>query len=474
MKGIRFWLWGLSAWLIPPQLRNTTPTYTATLTTPKYKEEQNFWWMLTKVRLPMLLVGWIFLIAAPVIVAAEFLIERLFGAKLPAGLTTIVNYVSAVKLYSQPRRHGPGQLEAAIEPPRYTIRRRMVETIADVAAADYDRWYILAHSQGTVVAFNGLMASSPAVTAYLDDDRLDKLHTRNMAGPRRGEQDGPPVENLLGDRRFRPTIPPERYSQTEEDYRVVYRDRLFADMKGFITYGSPLDKFAAIWPPTVSINRDIHAFPEDAQWINVYDPTDPVGANLDAFDKETVFDRSEEERCPIETPGRQNTLQPVNIAYKAGPVLLASHVQYLASTGKKSFSQGIAQWLLNGRIDASDVSQITQDELKGRKRLAFIQVLFIGFVLFLIADYILVSMFGGVSSVLFSLLPFLEDYPWISSSMSLVISVAIVGLISAIGYMTTEIDIDVNETYTPKTLFQVKMASLNRKSQIDQNQQGIA
>lgn len=43
------------------------------------------------------------------------------------------------------------------EPPRAAIRRRMVPTMVDVAAAGYDRWYILAHSLGSVVAWNGLM-----------------------------------------------------------------------------------------------------------------------------------------------------------------------------------------------------------------------------------------------------------------------------------------------------------------------------
>ena len=54
------------------------------------------------------------------------------------------------------------------EPPRAAIRRRMIRVMIDVAKADYDRWYILAHSLGTVVAWNGLMEIQQALPNYLD------------------------------------------------------------------------------------------------------------------------------------------------------------------------------------------------------------------------------------------------------------------------------------------------------------------
>ena len=69
---------------------------------------------------------------------------------------------------------------------------------------------------------------------------------------------------------------------------VIYRDRLFATFRGLFTYGSPLDKFAAIWPPRVPINKKevglvLGAGGKRREWIYVYDPTDPVAAKLDAF-----------------------------------------------------------------------------------------------------------------------------------------------------------------------------------------------
>jgi hypothetical protein len=86
-----------------------------------------------------------------------FLASRLFNWQTPRLLRVLANYVSAVKLYTQRRRFGAGLLwrreeflDSAGEPPRVSIRRRMIRTIADVAANKYDRWYILAHSQGRV------------------------------------------------------------------------------------------------------------------------------------------------------------------------------------------------------------------------------------------------------------------------------------------------------------------------------------
>jgi hypothetical protein len=82
-----------------------------------------------------------------------------------------VNYLSGVKLYSQDMRAGGSPMDGPDEPPRAAIRRRMVRTMVDVAAAGYDRWYILAHSLGSIVAWNGVMETERALPNYLDRER---------------------------------------------------------------------------------------------------------------------------------------------------------------------------------------------------------------------------------------------------------------------------------------------------------------
>jgi hypothetical protein len=67
------------------------------------------------------------------------MLKRLnFDPLLSTGI--IVNYLSGVKLYSQHTRAGGGPMDGPDEPPRATIRRRMVRAIVDAATAEYDRW----------------------------------------------------------------------------------------------------------------------------------------------------------------------------------------------------------------------------------------------------------------------------------------------------------------------------------------------
>ena len=110
------------------------------------------------------------------------------------------------------------------------------------------------------------MASARVWPNYLDAAALELLRGAKLAGPPRGEVDGPPLAEVMADVRFAPPIPAGRVG---EDV-VVYRDQLFAKFHGLLTYGSPLDKFAAIWPPTVAINRHWQAFPPEAIWIRLF------------------------------------------------------------------------------------------------------------------------------------------------------------------------------------------------------------
>ena len=95
-----------------------------------------------------------------------------------------------------------------------------------------------------------------------------------------------------------------------------------ARLRGLVTYGSPLDKFAYLWSQIVNINHDTAPWRAGNgertvpfEWINVYDHTDPVSAGLEAYEGGSI---------PADSP------KPVNLAYKASWVLLLSHLKYLA------------------------------------------------------------------------------------------------------------------------------------------------
>ena len=99
----------------------------------------------------------------------DFLAQRVFHTRLPASvgdaLVTIVGESSLTQ-----RRGRPGFLESCNEAPGSAIRATQAEACSPTwGAGGDDRWYALAHSQGTVVALNGLTASAPALTADLDN-----------------------------------------------------------------------------------------------------------------------------------------------------------------------------------------------------------------------------------------------------------------------------------------------------------------
>jgi hypothetical protein len=100
---------------------------------------------------------------------------------------------------------------------------------------------------------------------------------------------------------------------------------LFARFAGFVTYGSPLDKFAALWPRVVCLNRQVAVFPKDCEWVNLYEPTDPVGAHLGAF-------AGPARRADPPTSNHIG-LVPHNVAARAGLLFGLSHTLYFKPPG---------------------------------------------------------------------------------------------------------------------------------------------
>jgi hypothetical protein len=214
-------------------------------------------------------------------------------------------------------------LEGLDEPPRVAVRRRMIRALADMFSARYDRWYVLAHSLGSVVAHNGLMETEEAWPNYLDERRWRRLQRANATGMRTT----PVASSMLPAR-------PAWLASTD----IVDRRAVFSRFSGFLSYGSPLDKFAALWRAEVPIN-DTAVFPAGTEWINVFDGTDPVAGSLDAFGPAAAI------------PG---TLVPANVGYKASPILLLSHVRYLTRSKRLHKREGsalvdrILDWVVSG------------------------------------------------------------------------------------------------------------------------------
>lgn len=322
-KQIRFWWWGLSLPGIT-QHKETFLPGAANRTRPPHHAGWLPWYN----RWRMAFVSMLFGFSAFSVALVNMILKRLDFSPLPSS-TILVNYLSGVKLYSQDKRAGGSPMDGPDEPPRAAIRRRMIRVMVDVAAQDYKRWYILAHSLGTIVAWNGLMEIEAALPNYLDQERWSAI---------KGKLGGTSEHDFNID-----AMMPNRPLWLEPR-DIIKRDALFANFRGILTYGSPLERFCALWSVMVPINKIEDPFHKDSEWVNVYDPTDPVGTWIYDYDPESA----------PETRTDHTKLKPHNFPCRASWVLLYSHLCYFRSPqpntpdGQDYLVNQVARWLVDG------------------------------------------------------------------------------------------------------------------------------
>ena len=332
VASIRFWLWGLGQWFAKRyehsrryDLKNRiVPTF-------PWERSGRF----RRIFLPIINRGLLFLLSCffLMLVATWSLGKYVMSIFKPKGIkpTILVQYIGDVKLYQQ-RRYGSGEpLTDIDQPPRTAITKRMVNALAGMALGRYDRWYIVAHSLGTVVAWDSLNQSSYALANCLSADIVEECRRKGLL--RIGSGDMPALEH---DREsIRPPRP--RWIEAEE---IVDRQALFSGLRGLCTYGSPLDKFAYLWPMIVAQHPDRTALRDDFEWVNVFDPTDPVAGAINAFQG------IEEER-----EGKAARPWPANYGYRAFPLLLLSHIQYMSFDAAKKgrLINRLAAWILGDK-----------------------------------------------------------------------------------------------------------------------------
>ena len=73
-----------------------------------------------------------------------------------------------------------------------------------------------------------------------------------------------------------PPIMPRRPGWVATD-EIAYRSRIFRRFRGCLTYGSPLEKFAGLWPALVPINRE-RIFRPNIPWLNIMTRSIPFPA----------------------------------------------------------------------------------------------------------------------------------------------------------------------------------------------------
>lgn len=275
---VGFWFWALGQWGAPIyRLLDAAQTSDDAKDEPPIAElprsavgtTDEFW-----ARAKLALVALCAAMAALSWVLIKRVFSKLFGtAPSP---TLIVQYVGDVHAYEERAAPGATNLSDPGFPRRVAIRRRMITEMVAMASSGLDAWHVVAHSLGSVLAYNGLTEIGHTLPNYLPKAQWDGLPARLKQDAncrlRRKEE----ISEMMPARA--PWLDPAD---------VLNRELLFANLTGLLTYGSPLDKFAALWPRIVATATDRKdggsAFAPNCAWINYYAPEDPVGAHLDYF-----------------------------------------------------------------------------------------------------------------------------------------------------------------------------------------------
>ncbi len=194
----------------------------------------------------------------------------------------IYDYLGDVKLYQDWAIRDDG-LEALGEKSRAAVQRRAVRALAAMAGEiqhkRLDEYYLFAHSLGTVIAFNALMELGVTLPNYFSEEEWAALP--------------PALKTQAGYDAPDPQKPRRPYWLGKRD--AIHRGAFFAGLQGLLTMGSPLNKFAAMWPAIVPVNREALAPP--VPWVNVADRQDIVAGN-----RISLF-RSFDDRAPALTLG---------------------------------------------------------------------------------------------------------------------------------------------------------------------------
>ena len=326
---LRFFAWGLAMWAVPLKRRKTfreekRGTVGQFLAEPKPPEGRG-WRTQFQVRARLFFAGYLVVAIGVALSLILALLRFLTRQNIPDPVMTAVSYMSDIKLYTQPTSPETVPLDHLGQHARFAIRARVLRTVTDAALAGYERWWVVAHSLGSVIAFSGLMTPDGLIARYLDEPRWRRLRREyEQAGAVRRDGSKVPVDT---------NVPCPAWM--EPDW-CVSRATLLERFAGLVTFGCPLDKFAMLWPAVIPVSRDQSGL-ADRPWLNVYDETDPVAGSLASFN---------------DVDGRKADFRPRNLGYAAHPVPLYSHLRYLTVPRRgradpaESLGVSLAKWWL--------------------------------------------------------------------------------------------------------------------------------
>ncbi len=325
--------WGLTIW--SRRYYDPPPAGMRTISVGGFKR------LLTRIQLGILSL--VFLILLVTLRVVNQIIVVVFKKQLPLG-QTLYNFLGDVQLFvSESIRFDT--LETLDRKSRYAIRTRLWDVLARANMDPVQEIYILAHSLGTVIAFNALMEQEGMIPSYIDDQDLRAaLQAKGFLN-----------------------------SQGRAD-----RERFLSKISAVFTLGSPLDKFAAIWPRVIPVNlSDPRKGQKPIPWFNIHDILDIVGANLNHFKN---------------IPGLED---PVNLPWRDQTIFATAHTSYWTyKDGKKRFIDRFVDYLL----DPTPVDQRRFHAPEHRSWSAWIALVLLGLLGIVLTAYV-VAVIGLAGAV---------------------------------------------------------------------------
>jgi hypothetical protein len=284
---------------------------------------------------------------------------------------SVYAYMSSVKLYQQKKNDTNQDVLDQVISRRVRIQKRVINLFLSMAESEFDQWFVLAHSLGSVIAFKALMYDGCAFARSLTYDRWSRV-----------ENDWK-IKSPILSRNFLDK-PPLPWWLSESD--AIDLNAIYERFGGIVTYGSPVETFATLWPSIVEINDDLSHF--HANWINLYDRRDFISSPVKSFN--TVSDH----------------LSIINVEVDSHWLIAKSHTNYL--TAKRASSdvlRNLIGWF-SGEFSITKLREgLTIKNRTGKVMLIIVLqmvvILFAGAAIFPIALY-------GIWNALVSTISFLD------------------------------------------------------------------
>lgn len=239
---------------------------------------------------------------------------------------SVYAYLSSVKIYQQEKNDTYQDVLDRVISRRVRIQKRLTNLLVLMAESNFDRWFVLAHSLGSVIALKTLMYDGNAFARSFTRDRWGRLPQSFKTKEERNSNfvDKPPLPWWL------------------DPADSINLQTVYAKFGGVVTYGSPIETFATLWPSIIELDSRTEHF--GAHWINLYDRRDFISSKILSLD------------------ALSGSLPLLNIEVQSHWLIPKSHTNYLSpSTRSAKVVQDVLRWMA-GEYSINELQERTRSK----------------------------------------------------------------------------------------------------------------